>query len=396
MMKPESTYDLIIVGAGALGTWHAWFALEAGLRVLIIEKDAASQEATVRNFGQVVPSGFAPGRWHTYGRQTTQLYKELQEISDVGIRNNGSCYIASDRGEMAVLEELQQRFAGVDYHGELLTRDAILEKYPAVKSGYAVGGLLFAQEVSAEPELMIHRVQALMCERFGSLLQIRYRTPVIAITEDSSRCEVVIAGGQVFTAERCIVCSGREARLLFPELMAGSGMVVSKLNMLATRPLPDIRLPGNILTGLTIRRYESCVACDAWNSLDPSQVAAEVSEFGIHILFKQRRDGSIIIGDSHEYAPIDRQEELGIFYNDQEINRIMLREAARIVNLPDWTIAQQWCGFYAQHPDEIFTPDVSTRVHIATGIGGKGMTSGGGFAQANLERLGILQVTFSH
>ena len=36
-MKPM--YDLIVVGSGVLGTFHAYHALKKGLSVAIIEKD---------------------------------------------------------------------------------------------------------------------------------------------------------------------------------------------------------------------------------------------------------------------------------------------------------------------------------------------------------------------
>ncbi len=64
----ENTYDLIVVGAGALGAFHAYFARRRGLKVLLLEKDAQPREATVRNFGQIIPSGMAEGEWFDYAR----------------------------------------------------------------------------------------------------------------------------------------------------------------------------------------------------------------------------------------------------------------------------------------------------------------------------------------
>ena len=60
-------FDLIVVGGGVLGAFHAYHALKNGLKVALIEKDKAPQGATVRNFGQVVPSGMNE-KWQTYGR----------------------------------------------------------------------------------------------------------------------------------------------------------------------------------------------------------------------------------------------------------------------------------------------------------------------------------------
>lgn len=383
----KKRFDIIVVGGGALGTFHAYHALLKGKKVLLLEKDKRAQEATVRNFGQVVPSGLPPGDWHEFGRYTTALYKEIQGQYDIGIRSNGSCYIASDEAEMAVLEEMKGRFAATGYDGELWNREKVLERYPTVREDYAKGALFFPQEVSAEPELMIHRIGEYMRQRFREQLTMKYHCPVLHIEAGHDTCRVHAADGEVYTSGHVFVCNGRDVKLLFPEVFASSGLIVSKLNMMATAPLPGVALPGNILTGLTIRRYESFRTCDAYKDLDPACVAEDTKHWGIHILFKQRKDGSIIIGDSHEYAPVCDQDDLGVFMNDLQISDVILREARAILDLPQWTIAQHWTGFYAQHPDEIYTHTISGRIHIATGIGGKGMTTGAGFSRHHVERV---------
>ena len=56
--------DIAIIGSGVLGTFHAYHAALGGKSVALLEKDLQPMESSVRNFGQVVPSGFAPGKWH--------------------------------------------------------------------------------------------------------------------------------------------------------------------------------------------------------------------------------------------------------------------------------------------------------------------------------------------
>lgn len=385
----QNQFDVIVIGAGALGTFHAYQALKMGRKVLLLEKDKKAQEATVRNFGQVVPSGLPPeSEWHAYGRAATQIYKEIQEEHNIGIRNNGTCYIASTGSELAVLEEMQTRFEQADYKGFLWTKEQLLEKYPSIKQEYAKGALYFPQEVSAEPEYMIHKIQEFLLAKFEDRFTYRNNCAVIDAQVNGSACVVTTADKRTFTSEHCFVCSGRDFKILFPQMFSQSGLVVSKLNMMATYQQKDIHLPGNILTGLSVRRYESFATCDAYQQLDKNDVPGDCVAFGIHILFKQRIDGSIIIGDSHEYASITDQDDLGIFYNEMSISDVILREAKKIIQLGDWNIAQNWTGFYAQHPDkEIFQHTIQGRIHIVTGIGGKGMTTGAGFAARNVENI---------
>jgi len=59
-----------------------------------------------------------------------------------------------------------------------------------------------------------------------------------------------------------------------------------------------------------------------------------------------------------------------------------------MIELPSWEIEQRWNGYYVQHPErEVFTESIDGAIHIATGIGGKGMSTGPGFARHNVEAL---------
>ena len=74
-------FDLIVVGAGALGTFHAYHAAILGKKVLLTEKDQYPTQATVRNFGQVVPSGMGTD-WFNYGVKGTEIYNQIQSVSE--------------------------------------------------------------------------------------------------------------------------------------------------------------------------------------------------------------------------------------------------------------------------------------------------------------------------
>ena len=91
----KTQYDLIVIGGGVLGTFHAYHALKAGMKVAIIEKDKMPKSATIQNFGQVVPSGM-DSKWQTYGRESLAIYKEIQSQFDISVRQNGSVYLASN------------------------------------------------------------------------------------------------------------------------------------------------------------------------------------------------------------------------------------------------------------------------------------------------------------
>ena len=258
-------FDLIVVGAGALGTFHAYHAAILGKKVLLTEKDQYPTQATVRNFGQVVPSGMGTD-WFNYGVKGTEIYNQIQSEYDISIRNNGSVYIASDTDEQRLIHELKSIMDSRGYSSDLLTSSQCLAQWPALKNEYCKEALFFPQEVSAEPEQMIFRLLKYITTKFTNL-QYRPSTTIIDCFVSGNVVKVISNQTVEYTAEKVIVCNGGEFKLLFGDLFLESGIITSKLQMFRTLPMPEVKLEGNILTGLTIRRYESFQECPSYSAL---------------------------------------------------------------------------------------------------------------------------------
>ncbi|MEK6512436.1 TIGR03364 family FAD-dependent oxidoreductase [Myroides odoratimimus] len=372
-------YDLIVVGGGVLGTFHAFHAAQKGLRVLVVEKDKQPVSATVRNFGQVVPSGMDT-KWQNYGRESLQIYKEIQSVFDISVRNNGSIYLASDKDELTLLEELNKINQSNSYESILLTKQECLSRYPGVKESYVMGGLFFPDEVTVEPRTMIYRLHQYMQETLE--VDFSYLTPVVNCEEDNNGVLVTTASGEKKIAAKVIICCGSEFKTLFPKVFAQSDMQVTKLQMMQTVAQPNYELKGSILTGWSIRRYEAFYECPSFAKIKASEpIDSLQKKWGVHILFKQAADGSVILGDSHEYADVQDIDKLG-FDIKQEINDFMIKEAKKIVDLPTYKIRDSWAGVYSQCKNtDIFNTTIGQNIHIITGIGGKGMTGSAGYSK---------------
>ena len=382
----NSTYDLIVVGGGVLGTFHAYYAAQKGLRVLVVERDKQPSSATVRNFGQVVPSGMNT-KWQNYGRESLQVYKEIQAKFDISVRNNGSVYLASNEEELTLLEELYHINRGNGYASHLLTKTECLDRYAGIRASYVKGGLFFPEEVTVEPRTMIHRLQQYMTETIGVVFA--YQTLVVHCEQANDQVEITTAKGEMLTASKVMICCGAEFKTLFPSVFEQSDMEVTKLQMMQTVAQPgSYQLKGSILTGLSIRRYEAFQECPSYQAIKAREDQNSLEKkWGVHILFKQATDGSIIIGDSHEYADAAHSDDLG-FDIKQEINTFMLEEAQKIFELPTYEIRDTWFGTYAQGKNiDIFNTVIGENIHIVTGIGGKGMTGSAGYAKENINTL---------
>jgi FAD dependent oxidoreductase TIGR03364 len=378
-------YDLIVIGGGALGAFHAYHALEAGLKVAVIEKDKQPISATVRNFGQVVPSGMDT-KWQNYGRESLRIYNDIQSRFDISIRKNGSVYFASNDEEVQLIEELSIINKHNSYESHLLTKEQCLEKYPGLRNDYVKAGLFFPDEVTVEPRIMINRLLGFLIKEKG--LDYFGNTKVLNCDASSEETTVVTASGEIHKASKVILCCGSEFKTLYPDIFAKSDLEVTKLQMLQTKPQPGYELKGSILTGLSIRRYEAFYECPSFTAIkakeDPNSFE---KKWGVHILFKQATDGSVIIGDSHEYADAANIDDLG-FDLKMEVDDFMIAEAKKIFNLPTFEIQNRWYGMYSQcKENDIFQHTVDENIHIITGIGGKGMTGSAGFSKENIKNI---------
>lgn len=383
-MVVESKTDLLIVGGGVIGAFHAWHALQRGLTVTLLERNAAPRGATVRNFGQVVPSGM-DRHWQVFGRESLEIYRAIQQQADITVRQNGSIYLASDDEELTLLEELREINAADDYSSQLLTAAQCREKYTQLRADYCRGGLFFPDEVSVNPRLMIHRLHRFMSQQAGYV--VHFNASVTSLNSENGNVVAKTADGRWFHAAKAMVCSGGEFKTLYPELFDESDLTAVKLQMLRLAPQPSVCIPGNVLTGLSIRRYECFSQCPSWSEIKSREPGESFwKSWGVHILFKQEPDGSIILGDSHEYAPAASADDLG-FDLRGEINEYFIAEGQKIFELPRWDIEAAWFGVYCQtkHPSGVFRHTIDDNIHIVTGIGGKGMTSSAAFAKHNLS-----------
>nr|WP_299383170.1 TIGR03364 family FAD-dependent oxidoreductase [Allomuricauda sp.] len=386
----DNKYDVIVVGGGILGTFHAYHALKLGLRVCLLEQNLRPKGATTQNFGQVVPSGMNT-KWQTFGRESLKIYKEIQSLFDISVRQNGTVYLASNEEEERLLVELRAINNNNSYTSTMLTKKECLEKYPGLKEDYVTAGLFFPEEVTVEPRTMIHRLQKYLVKEMNLKLLTQFR--VVSCTKKLNGIEVKDTRNRKLWAGKVIICNGNDFKNLYPDIFAEGDLEVSKLQMMQTKPQGNFLLKGSILTGWSIRRYEAFAECPSFAEVKAKETQDSLQKkWGVHILFKQAVDGSIILGDSHQYADAAKMDELGDDL-DMDIDNFMLREAQKIFQLPTYQIQRRWFGMYSQcKNNDIFTRTIDEDIHIITGIGGKGMTGSAGYSKKNINAIFKTQI----
>lgn len=370
--------NVAVVGAGIVGLAHAWSAAERGHRVTVFERAAAASGASIRNFGMIWPIGQPAGQWYDVAMLSRRRWLTIGDETETGVNPCGSIHLAHRDDEWRVLQEFHTQSAQLGFDCKLLTPSQIHEFTPAANPENLIGGLFSPTELCVNPREAIRQIPKWLAKSHN--VQFEFGTTIIGI--DDGR--VASADHRSWSFDRIVVCGGDDFHTLFPEVFKNSGLKLCKLQMLKTRPQADrCRLGPHLASGLTLRHYRNFEICPSLPALK-ARIAAETPEldrYGIHVMAAQNAAGEVILGDSHEY---DAEIEP---FDKSEIDDLMLRELRKILQLPDWTIAERWHGIYAKHPSQpIFEAEPMPGVSIRTGTGGAGMTMSFGLAEKDWER----------
>jgi D-hydroxyproline dehydrogenase subunit beta len=111
----------------------------------------------------------------------------------------------------------------------------------------------------------------------------------------------------------------------------------------------------SFLSNLSIQRYPAFKSSPSYRLLQEQPADESLRDYGIHLLFKQASDGSVIIGDSHEYKAF-QDANMGEESTNCLINEAILQYGRQMITLQSWHIQKQWNGYYLIHPQrEVFT-----------------------------------------
>lgn len=366
-----------IVGAGVVGLAYAWSAARRGHQVTVFERDAQATGASVRNFGMIWPIGQPPGELYRIALDSRRRWLELSKSAGVWVNRCGALHLAYRPDELAVLQEFAAAAADLGVACRLISAREVIDRSAGANPQGLLGGLLSTTELCVNPRRAIAQTAAWLAEHLDVAFQ--FSTWVSGVQPG----ELLTACGRHQRFDQIIVCSGVDARALFPAAVQASQLRLCKLQMLCTDEQPQRwRLGPHLAGGLTLRHYANFAICPSLPALKQriAEETPELDRYGIHVMASQNERGQVILGDSHEY-----DESIEPF--DKEIiDRLMLSQLQRILRLPRWSIAQRWHGVYAKAAEgPLLRAEPQPGVHLRSGTGGAGMTMAFGLAEADWD-----------
>jgi FAD dependent oxidoreductase TIGR03364 len=367
----DRSFDLAIVGAGIVGLAHALAAARRGLRVVVVDRDAQANGASVRNFGFVTVTGQERGAVWRRARRSAEVWAEVAGPAGIEVLQRGLTMVARRPEARAVLEA----FLETEMADGCAWRDArdLGDRLPA--RGDVLGVLTSTVDLRVESRTAIPRLAAWLEAAHGVTV---LRGAAVRGVE-TGRLETSAGAIQ---ADAIIVCPGDDLITLFPSSFTKGGVTRCKLQMLRLAD-PGWRIPSPVMSDLGLVRYEGYAdlpqAAAVRARLEIEQ--AQHLTHGVHLIVAQSADGSLVVGDSHHYAATPDP------FSREDVDALILDEFAQVFGQAPPPVVERWTGTYASAPGHslVETPLPGVRLVVVTG--GTGASTAFGLAEEVLTDL---------
>ena len=150
-MSIPTKADVVIIGAGIVGTSAAYFLSKIGLSVVLCEKGEVAGEQSSRNWGFVRQQGRDPAEIPAIIRSVkiwNSLSSEIGE--DVGYVQSGSLYLANTEQQLSDYEAWLEHAKQYQIDTRILSKSEALNKIPHA-NGKWIGALTTLSDGRAEP-----------------------------------------------------------------------------------------------------------------------------------------------------------------------------------------------------------------------------------------------------
>lgn len=344
-------HDLIIVGAGIVGLAHALAAARRGKRVLVLDRDAQANGASIRNFGFVTVTGQERGRVWDLASRSAAIWREIAGPAGISIEQQGLLLVAQRPEAVAVIDAFLATEMGASC--KRLDEAQIAAGWPMVRGARA--GLLSREDLRVDSPLAIPA----LARWLSAAHQVEFAFGIAVQKVETGR---VHTAATIYEADAVVVCPGDDWASLFPRNFAAAGVTRCKLQMLRLAS-PGWRLPSPVMSDLSLTRYLGYAALPEATALR-ARLEAEAPAalaHGVHLIAVQCADGSLVVGDSHGYAATPDPFAAAA-------TEALILDSYREVLGPAPQVVARWTGTYASAAGHslVQTPEPGVRLVVVT------------------------------
>jgi sarcosine oxidase subunit beta len=229
--------DVIVIGGGIVGTSTAFFLRRRQRSVILLERGLKGQQASGVNFGGVRRQGRALTQLAMANRalDTWRRSKELlgEDVEFLPSGHTRVCYHAHD-AEYFHRYAVEARAHDLDL--EVLEGAAMFRRFPFL------GREVLAASISPLDGHANSRLAAPAFGRAAARLgaHIVENTEIVRVENEAGGFRVESAAGDVYRAERVLICAGAWANVLSTQFGEPVPLVVRGPQMAVTEPVPYV------------------------------------------------------------------------------------------------------------------------------------------------------------
>jgi sarcosine oxidase subunit beta len=350
---PRSHYDVVIVGAGSVGSPAALSLAEAGIRTLVIDQGASvGQGSNKTAIGGIRATHSDPAKIRI-GLRSIEIFSTWKERygDEIEWYEGGYSFVAYRPQEASILQdllEIQQAY-GLDIHW--LPQDELLEVIPDLNPRGLLGGTYSPQDGNASPLLAIHAFYS-HARRLGAAFH--FNETVTGIVVEGGRIRAVQTDKGEYGADIVINAAGPWAKQ------------VAHMVGLEVPVRPDA--------------HEAAITEAVARFLDPMVVDIRPTPGSSNFYFYQHYTGQLVfcITPSPSIWGYDTRE------TSQFLPMVSCRLVEVMPKLTNLRVRRTWRGLYPMTPDGAPLVGFSREVEgylLAVGMCGQGFMLGPGLGE---------------
>jgi FAD dependent oxidoreductase TIGR03364 len=380
--QPRANHaDVLVIGAGIVGMAHAARSLDAGLSVIVIDRDHEAVGASVRNFGHCCITAQS-GELYDLAQSGRPLWLDYAERAGFWAVESGAVVVATTATELQVLRELSAR--RVTGQVEMLNAQDVAEQLGRESTEGILGGAFLRDDLRVDPRTTVAKLAQWVDAHVAGSVQ--FNTSALGFGAGKQRRASVHTNRGSFEADQVFICVGHDVDYLFPQIAQDHQITRCALHMLRAEASEDLEVKPAVLTATSMLRYEAFTEVPAAQALQAEVLAEhpELLSIQANVMFTQRPDGTLLMGDSHSYAATQAP------FLKESTSETLHSAIAGYLQGTELKVIERWQGIYASSAvAPLLIRNVADAITIVSVTAGVGMTLSFGLADKNVNEIAI-------
>lgn len=375
---------VVIVGAGVVGTAHAWQAVTRGHQVLHLNRSPEPRGGSVRGSGLVAVSTPPGSNALDTARRGRELWDRLAgEAPRVRLRRSGCLIVARTLAELDFAREIAAGPDAADRGLKLLETAAEVRAVNRTLRGDFLGALWCEHDAVTEPRAALAALRNHLAGsgRYTYLggREVRALVGAHGVRDDSCA---------VHRGDAILLCTGAETGGLVRELCPRLPVRLVRTQLLRTEPVGE-RLPTSVADMDCLRTTEAFVS-PRWHAPAVDEPAdarpMDDNRYGTRLTAVQRPDGGLTVGEAwtrdEPFPP--GTAEAPYDWIDVTATALLGRQLPRV--------AARWAACYVECADptrQVHRERIGGDAWLITGTGPHGMVNAPAVAAGTADLLGL-------